>query len=65
MPLLDIDQVAGSLMSFTILALLLVDLSFLSALRSRVVSRYKTIRLLDGFVKTAGIRPPPALPLSA
>ncbi|HEY8998637.1 MAG TPA: hypothetical protein VIM60_12085 [Edaphobacter sp.] len=58
MPLLDIHQGAGML-NLAIFALLFIDLSFLSALRSRFVSRSQTVRVLKGFVKTFGMRPPP------
>lgn len=60
MPLLDIHQGAGML-NLAIFALLFIDLSFLSALRSRFVSRSQAVRVLKGFVKTFGMRPPPVV----
>ena len=58
MPLLDFHQGDAEL-NLTIFAFLFVDLLFLSALRSRFVSRFQTVRLLKGFAKTFGMRPPP------
>lgn len=65
MPLLDFHQ-GASTFNLAIFALIFIDLSFLSALRSRLVSRPKTVRLLHGFAKTYGMRPPPvASPVAA
>ncbi|MDE1176272.1 MAG: hypothetical protein PW789_06635 [Edaphobacter sp.] len=61
MPLLDIqhDTAVPLLPLLFTLFSLFVDLAFLSALRSRVVSQSKAQRLMDGFRRAAGIRPPP------
>lgn len=65
MPLLNLEQGAGSPIDLTTFAILFIDLAFFSVLLTRVVSRPKTIKLLDGFVRATGIRPPPVPDLVA
>jgi hypothetical protein len=56
---LEFNHEAISLFALAILAWFCIDLAFLLTLFSRIRSRSRVTRLLDGFVRATGIRPPP------
>jgi len=58
--LLESDHGAISFFALSILAWFCIDLAFLFTLFSRIRSRSRVTRLLDGFVRATGSRPPPA-----
>ena len=57
---LESNHGAISFFALAILAWFCIDLAFLFTLFSRIRSRSRVTRLLDGFVQATGIRPPPA-----
>ena len=57
---LESNNGAISFFALAILAWFCIDLGFLFTLFSRIRSRSRVTRLLDGFVQATGIRPPPA-----
>jgi len=56
---LEANQGAISFFALAILAWFCIDLAFLFTLFSRIRSRSRVTRLLDGFEQATGIRPPP------
>jgi hypothetical protein len=58
-------QGSSTPIDLAVFAILFIDLAFLSTLLTRLASRKKVFRLLDGFGKTVSIRPPPMAVLIA